>query len=196
MHYLPLLAGLIGAAPAADLVLVNGKVWTVDRKNPAVEAVAVWRDRILAAGTSADVRKLAGPATRVIDLKGRRVVPGFYDSHVHMLSSGMLLAQVQLKDARDEEEFGRRLREFDRKLPRDRWILGGKWDHDRTFKGVLPTAKLVDKYVSPDRPVFIPRYDGHMALVNTRALKLAGVTADTPDPPGGVIVRLPGGKEP
>src|SRR5205814_3761179 len=180
---------------AADLVLVNGKVWTVDRKNPEVEAVAVWRDRILFAGGSADARKLAGPTTRVIDLKGRRVVPGFYDSHVHMLSSGMLLSEVQLKDAKDEEEFGRRLREFDRKLPRDRWILGGKWDHDRTFNGTLPSAELLDKYV-PDRPVFLRRYDGHMGVVNTRVLKLAGISAQTPDPTGGVIYRKPGSKEP
>jgi predicted amidohydrolase YtcJ len=85
--------------------------------------------------------------------------------------------------------------EFDRKLPRDRWMLGGEWDHDRALKGQLPTAELLDKYVS-DRPVFLRRYDGHMAVVNTRALKMAGITAATPDPDGGVIYRKPGTREP
>jgi predicted amidohydrolase YtcJ len=191
-----LVLGLAAAqAPAADLVLVNGKVWTVNRKLPEAEAVAVWRDRILAVGSSEEIRKLVGPKTRVIDLKGRRVVPGFYDSHVHLLGSGLRVTEVALKDAKDEEEFGKRLREFDRKLPRDRWLTGGEWDHDRTFKGVLPTAKLIDKYV-PTRPVFLRRYDGHMAVANSVALKHAGITARTADPPGGEIVRLPGGKEP
>src|SRR5262245_8060949 len=194
---LSLVAGLILAAeaPKADLVLLNGKVWTVNRKQPEAEAIAVWRDRILAVGTSDDVKKLAGPKTRVIDLKGRRVVPGFYDSHIHLLGSGRRLSEVALKDAADEAEFGRRLKEFDRKLPRDRWLVGGEWDHDRTFKGDLPDAALLDKYV-PDRPVFLRRYDGHMAVVNTRVLKLAGITAETKDPPGGVIYRKPGTKEP
>ncbi len=183
------------AGPAADLAIVNGKLWTVNPKLPEAEALAVWRDRIIAVGSTVDVRKLVGPKTRVIDLQGKRVVPGFYDSHVHLLGSGLALARVQLKDAKDEAEFGRRLQEFDRKLPKDRWLLGGEWDHDRAFKGELPTAELVDKYVA-DRPVFLRRYDGHMALVNTRVLKMAGINTDTPDPPGGVIFRKPGPKEP
>ncbi len=190
-----LFAGQSAAGPAADLVLVGGKVWTGDKARPEAEAVAVWRDRILAVGGDVEVRALAGPGTRVIELHGRRVVPGFNDSHVHLLGGGTDLSRVALKDAADEAEFGRRLREFDAKLPRGRWILGGLWDHDRTFGGKLPTAGLVDKYVS-DRPVFINRYDGHMALANTKALQLAGVTAATPDPPGGVVVRLDDGKTP
>src|SRR5262245_61290824 len=179
----------------ADLILPNGKIWTVDRARPEVEALAARGGRIVALGTSADVKRLAGAKTVVIDLRGRRALPGFYDSHVHLLGSGMRLAQVALKDAKDEKEFGRRLREFDKKLPRDRWMLGGEWDHDRTFGGRLPDAALLDKYV-PKRPVFLRRYDGHMALANSAALKLAGITAKTPDPPGGVIYRKPGTNEP
>jgi predicted amidohydrolase YtcJ len=180
---------------AADLVVVNAKIWTVNPKQPEAEALAVVRDRIVAVGKEADIRALAGPKTRVLDLKGRRVVPGFYDSHVHMLGSGLRMSEVALKDAKDEAEFGKRLKEFDAKTPRDRWLLGGEWDHDRTFNGALPTAELIDKYV-PKRPVFIRRYDGHMGVVNTAALKLAGITAETSDPPGGVIYRKPGSKEP
>jgi predicted amidohydrolase YtcJ len=182
-------------AAAADLLLVNGRFWTADRARPEAEALAAWRGRILAVGRGADVLPLRGPRTRVVDLRGRRAVPGFYDSHVHLLGSGLRLSQVALKDAADEAEFGRRLREFDRKLPRDRWLLGGEWDHDRTFAGRLPTAELLDKYV-PERPAFLRRYDGHMAVVNSKALKLAGVTAATADPPGGIIYRKNGGREP
>src|SRR5207248_10568627 len=162
---------------------------------PEAGGVAGWRDRSLAVGTTAEMKHLVGPKTRGLDLKGRRVVPGFYDSHIHLLGSGRRLSEVALKDAKDEAAFGRRLREFDRKLPRDRWLLGGEWDHDRTFKGVLPTAELIDKYVA-ERPVFLHRYDGHMAVVNSRVLKMAGITAETPDPPGGVIYRKPGGRQP
>jgi predicted amidohydrolase YtcJ len=180
---------------AADLVLLGGKVWTVDKANPTAEAIAIWRDRILKVGTDTDVKPLIGSKTKVIDLAGKRVVPGFHDAHLHFLGGGQQLARVELKDAKDEEEFGKRLREFDRKLPRDRWLVGGNWDHDRAFKGEMPTASIVDKYVK-DRPVFIRRYDGHMALANTAALKLAGVTADSKEVPGGVIYRLADGKTP
>jgi predicted amidohydrolase YtcJ len=176
-------------------VILNAKIWTVNKAQPEAEALAVWKDRILLVGDNAAVRALAGPQTKVLDLNGSRVVPGFYDSHVHLLGSGQRLSEVALKDAADEAEFGRRLREFDRKLPRDRWLLGGEWDHDRTFNGQLPSAELLDKYV-PDRPVFLRRYDGHMSVVNSRVLRMANITAQTPEPAGGVIYRKPGSKEP
>ncbi|SRR5579871_2364255 len=184
------------AAPlAADLVVLNGKIWTVNRAQSECEALAVVRDRIAAVGTNAEVRRMIGPKTRVLDAKGRRIVPGFYDSHVHLLGSGLRLSEVALKDAKDEAEFGKRLREFDRKSPRDRWLLGGEWDHDRTFAGQLPTAEMIDKYVA-DRPVFLRRYDGHMAVVNSRVLQLASINETTSDPSGGVIYRKPGTRQP
>jgi predicted amidohydrolase YtcJ len=198
MHLLFLSIAMLPTADptiAADLVLINGKVWTVERDMPEAQAVAVWRDRILKVGSDADIKPLIGEKTKVIDLKGRRVTPGFHDSHLHFLGGGEQLSRVELKDAKDEAEFGKRLQEFDRKLPRDRWIVGGNWDHDRAFNGKMPTAAIVDKYVK-DRPVFIRRYDGHMALANTAALKLAGVTADSKEVPGGVIYRLEDGKSP
>ncbi|MFO0807098.1 MAG: amidohydrolase [Gemmataceae bacterium] len=189
---------LAANAPAQGPVVstfVNGKIWTGDSANPQAEAIAVANGRILAIGTNGRIQSLAGPGITPIDLQGRRVVPGFYDSHVHMLGSGLRLSQVALKDAADEAAFGKLLVEFDRKLPRDRWMLGGEWDHDRALRGALPTAELIDKYVA-DRPVFLRRYDGHMAVVNSRVLKMAGITAATPDPPGGVIFRKPGSREP
>jgi predicted amidohydrolase YtcJ len=179
----------------ADLVLLGGKVWTVARASPEVSAVAIRGGRIVAAGSDAEVKRLVGARTQVLALKGRRVLPGFYDSHVHLLGSGLRLAQVALKDAADEADFGKRLRAFDARLPRGRWMLGGEWDHDRTFAGKLPDAALLDRFV-PGRPVFLRRYDGHMGVVNSAALKLAGITAATPDPPGGVIYRKELSKEP
>jgi predicted amidohydrolase YtcJ len=183
---------LLATAALVDLVLVNGRIWSNDQEK---QALAAARGRVVATGSDAEMRALAGPQTRVIDLRGRRALPGFRDSHVHVLGAGRGLSQVALKDAADEAEFGRRLREFDRKLPPGNWILGGRWDHDRTFGGELPTKELIDKYVR-DRAVVIERYDGHMAVANSRALALAGVTAETPDPPGGVIYRRPGSREP
>jgi predicted amidohydrolase YtcJ len=178
----------------ADVIFINGKVWTQNPKQPEASALAIWRSRIIAVGNSADVVGLALPNVQIVDLKNARVVPGFTDSHIHLLGSGMRLSQVSLKDARDEREFGTRLQEYDRRLPRDRWLFGGDWDHDRTFDGKLPTCELLDRYVA-DRPVFLRRYDGHMALVNSRVLKMAGISATTPDPPGGVIFRDPRSKE-
>jgi predicted amidohydrolase YtcJ len=189
MPAIPCLVLLFGA----DLALVGGKVWT--GAGPDVQAVVVQNGRILAIGIDAEVKKYITPKTRIIELKGRRVVPGFIDSHVHVVGGGSRLAQVALKSAADEAEFGKRLKAFDAKLPKGRWMLGGDWDHDRTFAGKLPTAALLDKYV-PGRPVFLRRYDGHMAVANSMALERADITAKRPDPAGGVIVRKPGSKEP
>jgi predicted amidohydrolase YtcJ len=120
---------LLTAEPlvSADLILKDAKIWTGQAKQADVEAMAIWKGRILKIGTNAEVEAFVGPKTRVIALQGKRVVPGFYDSHVHLLGGGQQLARVELKDAKDEAEFGKRLKEFDEKTPRDRWILGGNW---------------------------------------------------------------------
>ena len=179
----------------ADLVLVNAHIWTVDRERPEVEAIAAWHGRILAVGSTTQIRTLIGPKTVVIDARGRRALPGFHDSHIHLLGSGLRLKQVRLKDAKTIEEFGKRLVEFDQKLPRDRWLIGGDWDHETTFAGRLPTSDDLDKFVR-DRPVFLRRYDGHMALANSKALELAGITEKTEGQSGGQIVRDSATKRP
>src|SRR5437764_1351699 len=106
--FLSLLAPAAEPTVAADLVVHNAKVWTGDPANPEAQAVAVWRDRVVSVGTDEQAKKLVGLNTRVIDAKGRRVVPGFYDSHLHFLSGGRALSSVYLKDAKDEAEFGAR----------------------------------------------------------------------------------------
>jgi predicted amidohydrolase YtcJ len=172
----------------ADLVIVNAAVHTMDAGRPTASAVAVIGNRIVALGSDAEIRALAGPRTRVIDAGGKLVLPGFNDAHVHFLSGGFSLANVDLRDAASPAEMARRLGEYAKKLPKGRWILGGDWDHERWPGTPLPTKEMIDA-ATPEHPVFVNRLDGHMALANTLALKLAGVTKETKDPPGGVIVR-------
>jgi len=173
---------------APDLLIVNAAVRTLDPARPQAEALAVYGNRIVAVGGTGELRALAGPNTRVIDAAGRSVLPGFNDAHVHWLSGGFALTNVDLRDAASPEEFARRIGDFAKTLPRGRWILGGDWDHEKFPGAPLPTRDWIDP-VTPDHPVFVSRTDGHMALANSLALKLARVGKDTPDVPGGVIVR-------
>jgi predicted amidohydrolase YtcJ len=172
----------------ASLVLVHGHVWTENPAQPETEAIAIASNHILLTGTSAEVLRLAGRSTRVIDLHGRRVVPGFNDAHVHFVTGGLVLANVQLLGASSQAEFRDRMGRFTRSQPAGAWILSGIWDHERWTPAALPTHQLIDD-VTPKNPVFVMRLDGHMALANALAMKLAGVDRNTPDMPGGVIVR-------
>lgn len=196
--YLAAAAVLMGLAAqatpggTATLILVNGKVWTENPRQPEAGAVAIEGDRILAVGSSLDMRKLAGPGCKIIDLHERRVVPGFNDSHVHLLAGGDALISVQLRDAASAAEFRRRIGAYAKSLPRGAWIRNGLWDHQNWSPATLPTHELIDA-VTPDNPVFVWRLDGHMALANGIAMKLAGLTRDTKDVPGGEIVRDPDG---
>lgn len=178
----------------ADLVVVNASVRTMDVRQPTAEGVAVYGGRVVAVGTSAEVRRRAGARTRVVDAKGALVLPGFNDAHVHFLSGGFQLSSVDLRDADSPREFASRIRRFAERLPAGRWVTGGDWDHERwptaNGKSPLPTKELIDEFTA-ERPVFVSRLDGHMALANSYALKLAGITKLTPDPPGGLIVRDP-----
>jgi hypothetical protein len=171
----------------ADVVFVNGKIWTVDKAKPVAEAVAILNGRILAVGSGSEIGKFAGPATRVVDLKGKRMLPGFIDNHTHFMSGGFQLQSVDLRYTKSEAEFAARIKARAEKSP-GRWITGGDWDHDNWPGGNLPNKELIDGY-TPQTPVFVNRYDGHMALANSYVLKLAGIDKNTPDPPGGTIVR-------
>ena len=155
---------------------------------PEAQAIAILGERIVAVGSAENVNEWRGSSTKVIDLQGKRVVPGFNDSHVHFFGGGQQLDSVDLKDADSHQEFARRIAERAKSRPKGEWILGGDWDDQRFTPVEMPTRQLIDG-VTPDHPVFVNRYDGHMALANSLALKLAGVTKETPDPPGGTIVR-------
>jgi hypothetical protein len=182
-------------ALVADLIIINAKVQTMNQAQPVAEAVAVLGNRIVAVGSTKDIKKLAGSNTRQIDAKGQIVLPGFNDAHVHFMSGGFQLSSVDLRDATSPQQFAERIRDFAAKLPEGRWITGGDWDHERWPDAKLPTKELVDRY-TPNTPIFVNRLDGHMSLANSLALKLAGVTKQTLDPPGGVIVRDPKTGEP
>ena len=185
-----LLASVVSAQvkPTADLIITNAKVWTVDASRPTAQAVAVLGDRIVAVGSNADADAWRGPKTEVIDAGGKLLLPGFNDAHVHFVGGGRQLDAIQLNDATSAEEFARRIAERARQTPRGEWITGGRWDETKWSPPVMPTKELIDP-LTPDTPVFVTRYDGHMGLANSVALRLAGITASTPDPPGGTVVH-------
>ncbi|MDP2957151.1 MAG: amidohydrolase family protein [Longimicrobiales bacterium] len=180
----------------ADLVFRGGSVWTGDPTAPSATAVAVKGGRIVAVGSDANVAGLVGDATRVVELGGRTLMPGFIDAHTHFLDGGFKLAGVDLRSAATPEEFARRIGDFAGSVPAGAWITGGDWDHE-LWGGELPRREWVDS-LTPDHPVFVNRLDGHMALANSAALRLAGVDAEgrTADPEGGTIVRDPATGEP
>lgn len=182
-------AGLTAQAkPAADLIITNAKIWTVDKARPHAEALAVLGERIVAVGSAADVDAWHGPQTKILDAHGKLLLPGFNDAHVHFVDGGSHLQEVQLKDAASPEEFVRRIGERAKTAPKGEWITGGDWDEQKWSPPNLPTKELVDP-VTPETPVWVNRYDGHESLANSVTLRLAGVNAKTADPPGGQIVR-------
>ncbi|HEX5432856.1 MAG TPA: amidohydrolase, partial [Candidatus Angelobacter sp.] len=174
--------------PAADLIVTNAKVWTVDKVRPQAEAFAVVGDRIVAVGSSAEMDAWHGPQTKVVDAQGRLVLPGFDDAHVHFVVGGDHLQAVQLKDAASAQQFAARIAQRARKMPKGDWITGGDWDEQKWSPPDLPSSEMIDA-ATPETPVFVNRYDGHESLANSLALRLANITAKTPDPPGGQIVH-------
>jgi predicted amidohydrolase YtcJ len=172
----------------ADLIVVNANVHTGNKAQPTARAIAVSGNKIVAVGTDAQIRSLAGAKTKVIDAGGKTVIAGFNDAHVHFLETGQQLSSVDLRDAKTPQEFVARIKAFAAKLPKGRWILGGKWDHENWTPNALPTAAMIDA-VTPDNPVFIDRLDGHMALANSLAMRLAKVDKNTKEVAGGEIVR-------
>jgi predicted amidohydrolase YtcJ len=179
----------------ADLVLTNGRIWTGDTAHPWAEALAARGERLIAIGSNDDIKKLTGAQTRVIDLQGKLALPGFIDDHTHFISGGFQLLSVALRDAKTLAEFAERIKAQAAKVGANRWITGGDWDHELWPGGPLPTKDLIDQSTH-DNPVFVSRLDGHMALANSVVLRMAKITRDTQDPPGGAIVRDPKTGEP
>ncbi len=174
--------------PAADLIITNAKIWTVDKTRPHADAVAVLGERIVAVGNAADVDAWHGPQTKVMDAQGKLLLPGFNDAHVHFVDGGDHLQAVQLKDAASPEEFARKIGERVKTTAKGEWITGGDWDEQKWSPPNLPTKELIDP-VTPETPVWVNRYDGHESLANSVTLRLAGITARTADPAGGQIIR-------
>lgn len=179
----------------ADLILLNGAIYTVDARRPWAEALAIRRDKILAVGDGQQMNRYRGPTTRVIDAEGHLVLPGFTDCHIHFLEGSLGLRQVSLEDAGNIQEIQRRLKAFGDAHPKMSWILGHGWSYEDFGASTLPDKKFIDAVI-PDRPVFLVGFDGHTTWANSKALELAGITRDTPDPPNGAIERDPKSGEP
>ena len=201
--------GLAGCASrdTADLILVNGNVYTLDSARPRAEAIAVDGEWIVATGSNAEVWRYAGPTTRTIDLQGAHVFPGFNDSHVHIQATGALLLGVNLLDVHQPGEFVERIKGATGRLPAGSWITRGDWGaYEQWEAGSMggrpvgrpggrftPSRDLIDS-VTPDHPVLVRSFDGAMYLANSRALQSAGIDAQTRAPQGGTIERDAAGR--
>jgi predicted amidohydrolase YtcJ len=199
MRHLPTYFALAALAPAilgaqmpADLVLVNGRIYTVDNARPVASALAVRGGRILFAGSDAEARTLVNPSTTVIDLGGRAVIPGIIDAHAHLRGLGDMLRRVNLAGSTSYEEVIARVKAFSKDVKPGEWILGRGWDQTRWPGREFPTHDALSR-AFPNNPVVLDRIDGHAILVNAKAMELARVTAATTDPAGGRIIRLASG---
>jgi predicted amidohydrolase YtcJ len=197
------------AGPPADLILVHGRIYTLDAQKPWAQALAIRGDRILAVGSDREIRALAGPRTRVIDLRGKFALPGFNDAHVHIEATGALLVGANLLDVHEPKAFVERMRAAAARLPRGSWITRGDWGaYEQWSAGssgnapaaggapagpFLPSRDLIDP-VTPDHPVFLNRFDRSIYLANTRALELARIDERTRAPAGGEIVKDAAGR--
>lgn len=173
---------------APDLVLLNGKVRTMDPANPCAEAVAIRGEHILAVGATSDIQRLAGRRTRVVDAENRLILPGFNDAHVHFMAGGFSLGNIDLRPSTSPEDMAARLSAYVAKKPAGTWVLAGDWDHENWPGAPLPHRRGIDPFTER-HPILVSRLDGHMSLANSLALKLAGIDRHTPDPAGGLIVR-------
>ena len=176
---------------AADLVLTGGHVHTVDLTRPRAEAVAVRGERIVAIGSAGEVAGRIGPRTRVVDLAGRLLLPGFQDAHIHPISGGVDRLQCDVRESRGRDGVLATIRAYVAAHPDEEWIVGSGW-YMADFEHGTPRREDLDAIV-PDRPAFLPNRDGHSAWVNTKALQHAGIDRDTPDPDDGRIERDPDG---
>jgi predicted amidohydrolase YtcJ len=174
--------------PPADIVIVNARIYTVNVRQPWAEALAIRGDKLLAVGSVKDMAVYRGPSTRVIDAKGKLVLPGFTDCHVHFLDGSLALQRIDLVDATTVAEIQRRVKVFAAAHPEQTWLLGRGWSYPAFGSSGLPDKKYLDEIV-PDRPVYLEGFDGHTWWANSRALQLGGVTRETPNPAGGTFVR-------
>jgi predicted amidohydrolase YtcJ len=174
--------------PAADTVIVNARIYTVNTRQPWAEALAIREGRIVAVGTAKDIAAYRGTLTKVIDAHGKLVLPGFTDCHIHFMEGSLGLTHVILNGSKSVAEVQQRVKDYAASHPKQEWIAGMGWAYSIFGAAALPDRKFLDEVV-PDRPVFLEAYDGHSSWANSKALALAAVTRETPDPPHGKIVR-------
>src|SRR5712692_9015738 len=174
----------------ADIIVVHGHVYTENPKQPWAQAVAIYRGKIVAVGNDPEIERMRGMGTKVVNAGGKLVLPGFVDCHIHFFEGSMKLAWVHLEDAKNLSDIRAKLRAYAAQNPGDGWILGIGWNYGMFGPDKLPDKKDLDD-LFPNRPVSLGAFDGHTFWANSKALALAGITRDTPDPPNGNIVRDP-----
>ncbi|XP_058196390.1 protein LONG AFTER FAR-RED 3 isoform X3 [Rhododendron vialii] len=176
----------------ADLFVTNGFIYTSDSSLPVADSMAIRAGRVLRVGNHSSLQDLVGHGTEVMNLEGKAVVPGFIDSHVHLLFGGLQMVRVELRGMNNKDEFIRKVKDAVRNLKHGSWLLGGGWNND-LWGGEFPMASWIDD-ITPHNPVWLSRMDGHMGLANSMALKIAAITNNTGDPEGGGIVRTTDGE--
>jgi predicted amidohydrolase YtcJ len=179
----------------ANVVLYNGNIHTIDAASPHARAIAIAGNRVLAVGDDAEMRATLASGGKAIDLRGRTVVPGFTDAHLHFMSYGLSLKQIDLMEVPTLREALARVATRAETTPAGHWLVGRGWDHSLWEGGAFPTRQDLDS-IAPEHPVFLRRKCGHAGWANSRALELAGITAETLDPPGGAIDRHPATGQP
>lgn len=174
-----------------DLILINGRIYPNSKPNPRAEAIAVSKGLVLSIGPTKDILRLKSANTRSIDLKGKVVLPGLIDSHIHLLNYGMLLRSLDFSNSKSVKDIGRKVSQAGSSVAANDWILGRGWDDEKLEEHRYPTKQDLDDVTS--NPVFLKRVCGHVAVANSTALRISGVTSKTPDPDGGAILRDPDG---
>jgi predicted amidohydrolase YtcJ len=191
----PVFAQQSARVAPADILIVHAKVYTLDPQKPWAQAIAIRRGKIQAVGRDEEVERYRGIGTKRIDAGGKLVLPGFTDCHIHFLDGSLNLGRADLEGAKDPAEIQERLRAYAAKHPDDAWILGHGWNYAMFGQEILPHKKYLDA-LFPERPVFLDGYDGHTYWANSKAMFLAGIGKETPNPPNGEIVHDPQTGEP
>jgi predicted amidohydrolase YtcJ len=190
--HLLMFSTLLVASDTADMVFIGGKIWTSEAAETSATALAIKGNRILSVGSDEAVKKQVGPETKIIQLDGKLVTPGFIDNHTHFIDTSGLISAVKVRDVTSKTEFIQKIAAYASKMQPGSWMLYGVWDHE-AWGGQLPRADWIDR-VTNNIPVYLWRTDGHMALANSAAMKIAGVNKNTADVAGGEIVRDKDGK--
>ena len=191
IYFLPVLTLLIACQnedqQVADLIISNATIWTGNDQQPSAQAIAISADTLMAIGSIESLETYKGNQTKVVDMKGQFITPGFIDSHVHLMMGGNALLSVELRDASTPEEFTKRIADYAKTLKPGEWILEGNWDHT-LWGGELPKKEWIDEHTK-ENPVVLYRLDGHMVLANSAALKAAGIDSNTPEVGSGKIIK-------
>ncbi|MCS6804166.1 MAG: amidohydrolase [Acidobacteriota bacterium] len=180
--------GASAQRPSADVVLHNAKIITMNRAQPQAQAIAIVGDRIVAIGSNRQIKRWIGPATRIIDVQGKLVIPGLIESHGHMLGIGQAKLALDLVGTTSEAQIAEMVAARAAQTPPGEWVLGRGWDQNDWPQKQFPTFHSLSR-AAPDHPVYLTRIDGHAGWANERAMQLAGLNRNTPDPPGGRIIR-------